>query len=132
VVDVLAKYGEGLRRTVPGGGSLHTTSDFQKIVKRFYAWVYDTEDPRHDRYPKAVSWIRVKEPKSTLKASDLLEPTDVKKLIAATPDLRLKALVNVCYECGLRVGEALQMHVRDVDVQEQYAALTVSGKTGPR
>jgi len=33
VVDVLAKYGEGLRRTVPGGGSLHTTSDFQKIVK---------------------------------------------------------------------------------------------------
>jgi len=40
--------------------------------------------------PKAVSWIRVKEPKSTLKASDLLEPVDVKKLIAATPDLRLK------------------------------------------
>jgi site-specific recombinase XerD len=132
VVDVLAKYGEGLRRTVPGGGSLHTTSDFQKIVKQFYAWVYDIEDPRHDGYPKAVGWIRVKEPKSTLKASDLLEPADVKKLIAATPDLRLKALVNVCYECGLRVGEVLQMHVRDVNVQEQYAALTVSGKTGPR
>lgn len=132
VVDVLAKYGEDLRRTVPGGGSLHTTSDFQKIVKQFYAWVYDIEDPRHDGYPKAVSWIRVKEPKSTLKASDLLTPSDVKKLIAATPDLRLKALVHVCYDCGLRVGEALQMHVRDVDVQEQYAALTVSGKTGPR
>lgn len=38
VVDVLAKYGEGLRRTVPEGGSLHTTSDFQKIVMQFYAW----------------------------------------------------------------------------------------------
>ena len=132
MVDVLAKYGEGLRRTVLGGGSLHTTSDFQKIVKQFYAWVYDIEDPRHKGYPKAVSWIRVKEPKSTLKASDLLTASDVKKLIAATPDLRLKALVYVCYDCGLRVGEALQMHVRDVDVQEHYAALTVSGKTGPR
>ncbi len=40
VVEVLAKYGEGLRRTVPGGGSLHATSDFQKIVKQFYVWVY--------------------------------------------------------------------------------------------
>ena len=132
VVNALAKYVEELARTVHGGGSPHTTSDFQKIVKQFYAWVYDVEDPRHEGYPKAVSWIRVKEPKSTLKASDLLDPDDVKKLIATTPDLRLKALVDVCYECGLRVGEALQMHVRDVDVQEQYAALTVSGKTGPR
>lgn len=132
VVDVLAKYGEGLRRTVPGGGSLHTTSDFQKIVKQFYAWVYDVEDPRHEGYPKAVSWIRVKEPKSTLKASDLLTPAEVKKLISVTPDMRLKALIAVCYESGLRIGEALQMHVRDVDVQEQCVALTVSGKTGPR
>jgi site-specific recombinase XerD len=132
VVDALAKYVERLARTEPGGGSAHTTSDFQKIVKQFYAWVYDIEDPRHEGYPRAVSWIRVKEPKSTLKASDLLAPSDVKKLIATTPDLRLKALIDVCYESGLRVGEALQMHVRDVDVQEQYAALTVSGKTGPR
>ena len=132
VVNALAKYVEKLTTTVRGGGSAHTTSDFQKIVKQFYAWVYDIEDPRHEGYPKAVSWIRVKEPKSTLKASDLLDSGDVKKLIAVTPDLRLKALINVCYECGLRVGEALQMHVRDVDVQEQYAALTVSGKTGPR
>jgi integrase len=132
VVNALAKYVEELARAARGGGSPHTTSDFQKIVKQFYAWVCDIEDPRHEGYPKAVSWIRVKEPKSALKASDLLEPADVKKLIAVTPDLRLKALIDVCYECGLRVGEALQMHVRDVDVQEQYAALTVSGKTGPR
>ena len=132
VVNALAKYVEHLARTEAGGGSPHTTSDFQKIVKQFYAWVYDVEDPRHEGYPKAVSWIRAKELKSTLKASDLLDPGDVKKLVAVTPDLRLKALVDVCYECGLRVGEALQMHVRDVDVQEQCAVLTVSGKTGPR
>jgi site-specific recombinase XerD len=132
VVNALAKYVEELARTARGGGSPHTTSDFQKIVKQFYAWVYDIEDPQHQGYPKTVSWIRVKEPKSTLKASDLLEPGEVKKLISVTPDLRLKALIDVCYEAGLRVGEALQMHVRDVNVQEQYAALTVSGKTGPR
>jgi integrase/recombinase XerD len=132
VVNALAKYVEHLTRTEAGSGSPHTTSDFQKIVKQFYAWVYDVEDPRHEGYPKAVSWIRVKGPKSTLKASDLLEPNEVKKLIAVTPDLRLKALIAVCYDCGLRVGEALQMHIGDVDLQEQYATLTVSGKTGPR
>jgi integrase/recombinase XerD len=132
VINVLAEYSEQLKRAKPSGGSQHTTSDFSKITKAFFAWIYDVEDARHEGYPKVVSWIRVKEPKSTLKDSDLLAPADVKQLISVTPDLRLKALIAVCYECGLRVGEALQMHVRDVDVQEQFAKLTVSGKTGPR
>ena len=91
MVNALAKYIEELARTARGGGSPHTTSDFQKIIKQFYAWLYDVEDPRLEGYPKVVSWIRIKEPKSTLKASDLLGPSDVKKLIAVTPDLRLKA-----------------------------------------
>ncbi len=115
-----------------GPASDYTRRDFQEIVKQFYAWLFDVEDPGHEGYPKVVSWIHSKAPKSKLKASDLLAPAEVKKLISATPDLRLKALIDVCYECGLRVGEALQMHVRDVDVQEQYAGLSVSGKTGPR
>ena len=38
VVNALAKYVEHLTRTEAGGGSPHTTSDFQKIVKQFYAW----------------------------------------------------------------------------------------------
>jgi site-specific recombinase XerD/ribosomal protein S27AE len=116
----------------PGPASDYTRRDFQEIVKQFYAWLFDVEDPRHEGYPKPVSWIHSKAPKSKLNASDLLAPADVKQLIGATPDLRLKALIDVCYECGLRVGEALQMHIKDVNLQEQYAELSVSGKTGPR
>jgi integrase len=81
-------------------------------------------------YPKPVSWIHSKAPKQKLKASDLLTPAEVKKLISVTPDMRLKALIAVCYECGLRVGEALQMRLGDVELQAQCATLTVSGKTG--
>ncbi|MDH5782722.1 MAG: site-specific integrase [Candidatus Bathyarchaeota archaeon] len=113
-------------------GADHTRSDFQKITKLFYAWLYDVEDPRHEGYPKAVSWLRPKQPKSTLKASDLLNPNDVKKLINATMDLRLKALIAVCYECGLRIGEALNLRIENVKLEEQCVSLTVSGKTGPR
>ena len=116
----------------PGPASDYTQRDFQEIVKQFYAWLFDVEDPRHEGYPKLVSWIHSKAPKSKLNASDLLAPADVKQLISATPDLRLKALIDVCYECGLRVGEALQMHIKDVNLQEQYAELSVCGKTGPR
>jgi len=36
LVNVLAKV----------KGSDHTRSDFQKITKLFYAWLYDVEDPR--------------------------------------------------------------------------------------
>lgn len=137
IVYVMAKAedhwnAELSRKGRPGPASDYTRRDFQEIVKQFYAWLFDVEDPRHEGYPKVVRWIHSKAPKSKLKASDLLAPAEVKKLISATPDLRLKALIDVCYECGLRVGEALQMHIGDVDVQEQYAGLSVSGKTGPR
>jgi integrase len=132
LVRVFATYKRELRPTVGKEPSVHTTSDFAKIVKLFYAWIFEIEDPRHKGYPKVVSWIPVQEPKSTLKASSLLAPDEVNRLIAATPDLRLKALIAVCYDCGLRVGEALGMHIRDINVQEQCASLTVSGKTGPR
>lgn len=90
------------------------------------------EDPRHEAYPKVVSWIHPKEPRPKVKTSDLLTPQEVKKLMAATPDLRMKALVDVCYECGLRIGEALNLKIGDVHLEEQYASLTVSGKTGSR
>jgi len=89
----------------PGPASDYTRRDFQEIVKQFYAWLFDVEDPRQEEYPKAVSWIHSKAPKQKLKASDLLTPAEVKKLISVTPDMRLKALIAVCYDCGLRVGE---------------------------
>jgi len=62
----------------------------------------------------------------------LLTPNDVKKLINATMDLRMKALIAVCYECGFRIGEALTLKIANVKLEEQCGSLTVSGKTGPR
>lgn len=122
IVDVLAR--------IKGADS--TKRDYQIILKQFYAWLYDIEDPRHEGFPKVVRWIHPKEPKSKLKASDLLTPQEVRRLISSTPDLRLKALIAVCYECGLRVGEALKLKIGDVHLEEYCATLNVSGKTGPR
>lgn len=122
IVDVMAR--------IKGADS--TRRDYAIILKQFFAWVCDVEDPRHEGYPKVVSWIHPKEPKSTLKASDLLTPGEVRRLIGATTDLRMKALVAVCYEAGLRIGEALKLKICDVHLEEQCATLNVSGKTGPR
>ena len=109
-----------------------TIRDFQIIVKQFYAWLYDIEDPRQEGYPKAVSWIHPKEPKTDLQASDLLTAGEVKKLISCTPDLRFKALIALCCECGLRVGEALKLKIGDVHLDENCITLSVrSEKDGP-
>lgn len=132
LVQVLAKYEAQVKTRTRKPASDHTRADFKKITKQFYVWLYDVEDPRHEGYPKAVSWIHAKEPTSKLKGSDLLTPLEVKKLINATTDLRLKALIAVCYECGLRIGEVLRLKIKDVQLQEQCAQLTVSGKTGTR
>jgi integrase/recombinase XerD len=112
----------------------YTFRDFQEITKQFFGWLFEVEDPRHEGYPKIVSWIRPKTPGPTISSSDLLTPTEIKQLISATTDLRMKALVAVCAECGLRVGEALRLRIRDVAIQENYAeiAVPIKGKTGTR
>lgn len=132
LVRVVADYIRQVEARTGRKISSHTRSDFKKITKQFFAWLYDVDDPRHEGYPKSVSWIRPRTPKSKLKSSDLLTPREVKELVQATTDLRMKALIMVCYECGLRIGELLKMKVGDVQVKEQCAQLTVSGKTGPR
>jgi len=79
VVHVMAKAEDHWKTELskkhrPGPASDYTRRDFQEIVKMFYGWLFDVEDPRHEGYPKVVSWIHSKAPKSKLKASDLLAP----------------------------------------------------------
>ena len=68
MIQILAKaedhwMSELSKKGRPGPASDYTRRDFQEIIKQFYAWLFDVEDPRHEGYPKVVSWIRSKAPK---------------------------------------------------------------------
>jgi len=96
-------------------------------LKRFYKWLYDS-----DNYPELVSWIKADMGKSTKKASDMLTEDDIQQLIAACLNSRDKALIALLYDSGMRVGELLGLHIKDLQIGKDISFINVDGKTGVR
>jgi integrase/recombinase XerD len=111
---------------------LSTIRDFMILWRSFIAWVHSIEDPRHEGYPKAVSWFRPREPKNRLKPSDLITAREEENLLAACRNPRDRAIIAVESEVGLRPGELLGLKIQNVKVDSSYAELSVDGKTGVR
>jgi integrase/uncharacterized Zn finger protein (UPF0148 family) len=109
-----------------------TIRDFMILWRGFMAWIHGVEDPRHEGYPKVVSWFRPKEPKNELKPSDLVTPKEEEDLLTACCNPRDRAIISTESECGLRPGELLGLRVKDVKIEEHCVELSVSGKTGVR
>lgn len=84
-------------------------------------------------YPKQVAWI-----KATLKMSNRLLPQDmlseeeVLRMLETAGNERDKAIIALLFDSGIRVGELLNMRVKDVKIGEEPACITVTGKTGMR
>jgi integrase/recombinase XerC/integrase/recombinase XerD len=61
--------------------------------------------------------------KIKLKVPDFLPraiaPGDVRKLLGAIKEKRARALILVLLRTGMRIGEVLRLHVRDLDVRER-------------
>jgi integrase len=64
-------------------------------------------------------WINI------LKPEDFLTEDEVKKIIDATTNLRDKAMIAVLYESGCRVGEFLNLRLKDIKFDKHRAILTI-------
>jgi integrase/recombinase XerD len=64
--------------------------------------------------------IRLKIPETLPRAMD---PKDVKKLIAVIHNTRDRALILVLLRTGMRIGEALNLTMNDVDIREKKVRL---------
>jgi integrase/recombinase XerD len=66
---------------------------------------------------------RILKRKIRLKVPDLLPraiaPSDVKSILGVIKDSRDRALILVLLRTGMRIGELLRLHIRDLDVRER-------------
>jgi integrase/recombinase XerD len=66
---------------------------------------------------------RILKRKIKLKVPDFLPraiaPGDVRKILGAITDIRDRALILVLLRTGMRIGELLRLHIRDLDVRER-------------
>jgi integrase/ribosomal protein L40E len=108
-----------------------TKADFKRIVKFFFRWLKFGN--LEGDYPEIVKWIKVKEKKSNSKTPDqILTKEEIELMASKANNIRDKALVLTLYESGCRIGELLNMKIKDIAFDSYGCYILVSGKTGWR
>ncbi|MCX6665121.1 MAG: tyrosine-type recombinase/integrase [Euryarchaeota archaeon] len=112
-----------------------TKHDYRVAIKKFYTWLRNKNNDDMDEWttPKEVKWIKVRSPSGSKKLpSDLLTPEDIQLLVESCRNLREKSLILSVYETGGRIGEILNLKIRDFNPDDFGAMLNLNGKTGYR
>ena len=106
--------------------------DYQIIIKKFWKWLHNRhiEDEEDWKTPKLVKFIKPKKPLDRKKVpGDLLNKKDIEILLKYCRTLREKALILVMYESGARIGEILNLKIKDISFINDGVHLGLNGKT---
>ncbi len=99
-------------------------------LKKFFRQLMKT-----DEYPEEVRWIKTSiKRRNTKIPEELLNESEVLKMIDHCENLRDRAIISFLWESGCRVGELLSLQIKHVEFDEDgYARIIIpEGKTGPR
>jgi integrase len=127
MVDLLAKIERGYyvrkktKEKIPF--STNTKHDYKVAIKKFWKFLGKEE---------LVGWIKTTIRENQKQLPKIITREDLMKLLQACKTIRDKALLSVLFESGCRVGEILNLKMRDVEFDEYGAVLIVQGKTGSR
>jgi integrase/recombinase XerD len=98
------------------------------FIKSFFKWLY-----KSDEYPSNVKWIKTTVKNKNHKLpSDLLTKNDIKSMANKTGNLSDKTFILVLYESACRIGEILNLKIKDVSFDQYGSIIMVDGKTGMR
>lgn len=106
-----------------------TKRDYKVILKHFYKWLRGCEEGS----PPEVRWIKTStkvENKHPILPKDLLTPEEKELMVKSAKNPRDRALLEVFFEAGRRLGEILTLHIKDVEFDSLGAKLSVNGKIG--
>jgi len=112
-----------------------TKRDFKVVIKRFFKWLREQEGKSFARgeYPDEVKWVSTGKKKDRQKLpSQLFTIEDVNKMANKANNLRDKCFVLVLYETGARIGELMNIKLKDIEFDKYGAKITLFGKTGAR
>jgi len=112
-----------------------TKRDFKIELKIFIRWIREEEGfefLKHE-YPKEVRWISTGKKSNQRKLpKEMLSSDEIKELANHTNNLRDRAFILSLYETGARIGELLDVKIKDVEFDKYGSLVNLNGKTGPR
>lgn len=115
-----------MRRVEEKGYSEWTKHDFKAMLKVFFKWLREEENPEE------VSWFKTTTPRLVKLPEELLTKEEVMRMVNAAEHIRDKAFILTLYESGCRIGELLTLQIKHVQFDEWGAVLIVNGKIGQR
>ena len=133
---IIVELKRKLKTRVVGKGeklnySASTMNDFKIILKIFWRWMKNWQEPGYPREVKNLKVARV--PKIVVTRSELSTGEEVELLIRASNSVMYSALIWMLYDTGGRMGEVLALRVGDVQPQVYGARLDFyASKTVPR
>jgi len=130
-VETLKAQRSDLRRYLAFliGRDVAVTSVRRKVstIRSFYRWL------RTEGILDADPFFGVTGPKPPRRLPDILQPSDIDRLIAAVDGnepshLRDRALLELLYAAGLRVSEAVSLDVPELDLRDRTVRVRGKGK----
>ena len=107
-----------------------TKIDYKVITKKFYSWLRGFE---RKEYPPEVKWIKTTMRNKNHKLpEELLEKSEIDKLVECAEHPRDKAFIRILAESGCRISEVASLKIKDVAFDDLGCHIIVSGKTGDR
>ena len=88
-----------------------------------------------------VHWMHIKNHMKKLNPNDLLEKSEIQKMLLVTDNTRNKCLLALVYDTGMRIGEALSIKKNDVKfldgecrirIPDNHEGEQINSKTGSR
>ena len=92
----------------------------------FYRWLNNGERPDF------LKDFKVNLKPISVKMDQILSIEEVKRMVEIADNVRDKATVAFLYESGCRIGEFLNLRIKDVKFDKFGALVSLSGKTGDR
>ena len=103
-----------------------TRHTYVAMLKKFYRW------KMKDDIPKYISGLTSMVRENGKAPEDLITKSEVAALIKGSKNVRDRALIATMYDSGCRIGELLNMKIKDLSFDEFGVLLKVTGKTGFR
>ncbi len=134
---------EGVKDKKKDHEKIRINGSYKAHLLDFYRFVYGMfgeEQPR--KYPDVVSWLYQGRKKSHERLpKEIIPDNEIKEMIGRCTEQRDKALIALMADCSARVGEIININLKDLKINEiatgaQYkhliATVTLRGKTGER
>ena len=128
VVSIMKKHSNNGKET-------SVTGDFKRFLKIWFRFIkFQSRSFKVVGDPLETRDIVTKTVESKITRLQLITPQEKKKLLDACQTLRDKALIDVHYDAGTRIGEILSLQIKHVQKVPNVKAyeLSVDGKTGAR